>query len=239
MAGHSKWANIRHRKERADAKRGKLFTRAAKEIISAVKTGGPDPKGNTRLRLAIQKARTVNFPNESIERNIKKGCSADQSDYHEVTYEMYGPGGVGLMIEALTDNKNRLASEMRIAANKCGGTIAAPGAVGFNFDSRGWIEVLKSGADEDALFLAVTDAGAEDFAEEGENFVIVTLSEQLFSVREAVEGLGLQCAVSELRLLPKSFIEVDDETAQANFALIERLESVDDVDAVYHNMSTA
>lgn len=237
MAGHSKWANIKHRKERADAKRGKLFTRAAKEIISAVKLGGPDPSSNNRLRIAIQKARAVNFSNDSIERNIKKGCSADQQDYSEITYELYGHGGVGLMVEGMTDNKNRIASEIRIAINKAGGTIAAPGAVGFNFERRGWIEVPTTGVDEDTLFSAVTDAGAEDFAREEDHFVVITMIDQLFAVKECVESIGSLCTVCELRLLPKTMVEVGEETAQANFALIERLEAIDDVDAVYHNMS--
>jgi YebC/PmpR family DNA-binding regulatory protein len=237
MAGHSKWANIRHRKERADAKKGKLFTRAAKEIISAVKLGGPDVRSNVRLRLAIQKARAVNFPNESIERNIKKGCSADQQDYAEITYELYGHGGMGLIVEVMTDNKNRAASEMRIAVNKAGGTIAAPGAVAFNYDRRGWIEVAQTEIDEDRLFLTVTEAGAEDFVEEAGHFVVITPVEQLFAVKEAIEAIGYACPVAELRHLPRTMIAVDEETAQANFALIERLEAIDDVDAVYHNMT--
>jgi YebC/PmpR family DNA-binding regulatory protein len=163
MAGHSKWANIKHRKERADAKKGKLFSRITKEIISAVKQSGPDPKSNPKLRLVLQKARAANLPNDNIERNIKKAASADQADFVEMTYELYGHGGVGLVVDIMTDNKNRVASDMRIATNKRGGTIANPGAVTFNFDRKGVIQVLKKNAIEDELFMAVSEAGAEDF----------------------------------------------------------------------------
>src|SRR5262249_30252154 len=152
-----------HRKGKADAKKGKIFSRVAKEIISATKLGGPDPKSNPRLRIALQKARDVNMPNENIERNIKKASSADQADYQEMTYELYGHGGVGLIVDVMTDNKNRIASEMRIATNKRGGTIASPGAVAFNFDRKGVIQVAKKNALEDELFLAATEGGAEDF----------------------------------------------------------------------------
>ena len=143
MAGHSKWANIKHRKGRADAKKGKIFSRIAKEIISAVKLGGADHKANPRLRLALVKAREANVPNDIIERNIKKASSADQADFTEMTYELYGHGGVGIIIDAMTDNKNRLASEMRIATNKRGGVIATPGAVAFNFDRKGVLQITK------------------------------------------------------------------------------------------------
>ena len=154
MAGHSKWANIKHRKGKADAKKGKIFSRVAKEIISSVKLGGADPKSNPRLRVAMLKARDVNMPNDNVERNIKKASCADQADYHELTYELYGHGGVGIIVDVMTDNKNRIASEMRIATNKKGGTIASPGAVAFNFDRKGVIQIAKKNAIEDELFLA-------------------------------------------------------------------------------------
>src|ERR1051326_5724560 len=158
MAGHSKWANIKHRKGKADAIKGKIFSRLTKEIISAVKQGGPDPKSNTKLRMVIQKARAANLPSDNIERNIKKAASADQADYQEMSYELYGYGGVGVIVEIMTDNKNRISSDMRIATNKKGGTIASPGAVAFNFDRKGVIRVLKSNAIEDELFMASTEA---------------------------------------------------------------------------------
>jgi YebC/PmpR family DNA-binding regulatory protein len=237
MAGHSKWANIKHRKEKADAKKGKVFSRIAKEIISAVKVGGgPDPKNNPRLRLALQKARTANVPNEIIERNIKKASSADQADYHELTYELYGHGGVGIIAEVMTDNKNRISSEMRIATNKRGGTIASPGAVAFNFDKKGVIQISKKHAVEEELFLAATEAGAEDFEVADDMYVITTDPAQLYIVKEAINQLGFECDEASLEMIPKTLVECDEETAKANMALIEWLEDLEDVDEVYHNM---
>lgn len=236
MAGHSKWANIKHRKERADAKKGKAFSRVAKEIISAVKTGGADPDSNPRLRLAIQKAKAVNFPNDSIDRNIKKASSADQSDYFELTYELYGHGGVGLLVEIMTDNKNRIAGDMRIATNKRGGTIANPGAVSYQFDRKGVIQVSKEGIEEDDLFMLVSEAGADDFDVEEELYIVLTPPDELMAVKEAVDAAGAKVLEAEIRMVPKSVVEVDEETAEANQALIDWLEDLDDVDAVYHNM---
>lgn len=236
MAGHSKWANIKHRKGKADAKKGKVFSRIAKEIISAVKLGGPDPKGNPRLRLILQKAKVANVPNDIIDRNIKKASSADQADYIEMSYELYGHGGVGLIVDIMTDNKNRIASEMRIATNKRGGTIANPGSVAFNFERRGIIQVQKDPSKEEALFHAATEAGADDFEEEGNLYIITTDPVKLFEVREAIGKLGIECEESSLEMVPKTTVEPDVETAKANLALIEWLEQLDDVDAVYHNM---
>lgn len=236
MAGHSKWANIRHRKGKSDAKKGKLFSRIAKEIISAVKLGGADPKNNPRLRLVLQKAKVSNVPNDIIERNIKKAASADQADYLEMTYELYGHGGVGLIIDIMTDNKNRIASEMRIATNKRGGTIATPGAVSFNFDRRGIIQVPKDPSKEEDLFHAATDAGADDFDEEGNLYIITTDPTKLLEVKEAIIKLGMICEDATLEMVPKTTVEPDVETAKANLALIDWLEQLDDVDAVYHNM---
>lgn len=237
MAGHSKWANIKHRKGRADAKKGKIFSRVAKEIISSVKLGGPDPKANPRLRLAIQKAKEENVPNEIVDRNIKKASNADQADFTEMMYELYGHGGVGLIVEIMTDNKNRISSDMRIATNKRGGTIASPGAVSFNFDRMGVIEIQKKHAQEDELFLAATDAGADEFlAEDPELYTILTDPANLYTVKEAIQKLGFPVDEASIQMIPKSYIEVDEENAKANLALIEWLENLDDVDAVYHNM---
>ena len=236
MAGHSKWANIKHRKGKADALKGKLFSRVTKEIISAVKQGGSDPRSNPRLRLAIQKARAVNLPSDNIERNIKKASSADQADFSEVTYELYGYGGVGILALLLTDNKNRAASDMRIATNKKGGTIATPGSVIFNFDRKGVIEISKKNAEEDALFLAVTEAGAEDFAQEENSFFITTPPDQLFAVKERLDSLGIPSESAELQMLPKTLIECNAENQKLNEELIDYLENLDDVDVVYHNM---
>ena len=236
MAGHSKWANIKHRKGRADAVKGKIFSRITKEIISAVKQGGPDPKSNAKLRLVLQKARVVNMPNDNIERNIKKAASADQADFTESTYEFYGYGGVGILVEIMTDNKNRAASDMRIATNKKGGTIASPGAVSFNFDRKGVIQVLKKNAIEDELFLRATEAGAEDFDNADDLFIITTPPDQLFSVKEKLEQQGVICEEAELQMIPKNYVACNEEAQKANLELIEYLEALDDVDAVYHNM---
>ena len=236
MAGHSKWANIKHKKGRADAKKGKAFSRAAKEIISAVKAGGTDPDANPRLRLAIQKAKAVNFPNEGIERNIKKASSADQADYDELTYELYGHGGVALIVEVMTDNKNRTASDMRIATNKRGGSIASPGSVAFQFDRKGVIQVEKT-LPEDQLFEAVSDAGADDFDAEEDLYIVVTPPDGLFAVKEALDGLGAKILEADLKWVPQTLVAVDEETRKSNEALVEWLEELDDVDAVFHNMA--
>lgn len=236
MAGHSKWANIKHRKERADAAKGKLFSRVTKEIISAVKQGGPDAKSNPKLRAAIQKAKEVNLPNENIERNIKKASSQDQADYVQITYELYGHGGVGILVDAMTDNKNRTSSDMRIATNKRGGSLAGPGSVAFNFEKKGVIQVLKKNSTEDQLFLAVSEAGAEDFEAAEDIFIITTPPELLYQVKEKITQMGVKCEEADLEMIPKVFVECDGETAKANQALIDWLENLDDVDAVYHNM---
>jgi YebC/PmpR family DNA-binding regulatory protein len=236
MAGHSKWANIKHRKGKADAIKGKLFSRLTKEIISAVKQGGPDPKSNTKLKLVIQKARAANLPSDNIERNIKKAANPDQADYVQMSYELYGYGGVGIIAEIMTDNKNRISSDMRIATNKKGGTIAGPGSVAFNFDRKGVIQVLKTNAIEEELFLAATEAGAEDFDIADDFFIITTPPDQLFQVKEKIDQLGIKCEEAELQMIPKVYVECDPETQKLNLDLIEYLEALEDVDSVYHNM---
>lgn len=236
MAGHSKWANTKHRKGRADAKKGKIFSRIAKEIISAAKLGGADPKNNPRLRLALLKARLANMPNEIVDRNIKKASSADQADYHEMTYELYGHGGVGIIADVMTDNKNRISSDMRIATNKRGGTVATPGAVSFNFDRKGVIRIAKKNAIEDELFLAATEAGAEDFEVIDEAFIVTTDPTLLYTVKDAINHLGFECEEAELEMIPKTYIDCSVEVAKENLALIDWLEELEDVDAVYHNM---
>ncbi|MBS0629669.1 MAG: YebC/PmpR family DNA-binding transcriptional regulator [Verrucomicrobia bacterium] len=237
MAGHSKWANTKHRKGRADAAKGKVFTRLTKEIISAVKQGGPDPKANPKLRLVMEKARAANMPNDNVERNIKKASNADQSDYIEMTYEFYGHNGVGIIAEIMTDNKNRTASDMRIATNKKGGTIASPGSVAFNFDRKGVIQVAKEGLAEDDLFLMATDAGAEDFEAVDDRYLITTTPETLYEVKSKLEAQGIKCQEADFEMIPKSYVTCSPESAKANMELIEWLENLDDVDAVYHNMS--
>ncbi|MDR2539583.1 MAG: YebC/PmpR family DNA-binding transcriptional regulator [Chlamydiales bacterium] len=235
MAGHSKWANIKHRKGKADAIKGKLFSRLTKEIISAVKQGGADPKANTKLRMVLHKARSANLPNESIERNIKKATNVAQADYSEISYELYGYAGVGMIVEIMTDNKNRSASEMRIATNKKGGSIANPGSVAFNFERKGMIQGKKNVSEEE-LFDLVTEAGAEDFDLEEGFCIITTASERLFQVKEALENQGFICEEAQLQMVPKTYIECDQANQRLNLDLIEYLEAIDDVDAVYHNM---
>lgn len=236
MAGHSKWANIKRRKEKADLKKGKAFSRMVKEIISSVKQGGPDPKSNARLRVAIQKAKGANLPSDNIERNIKKATSADQADFTEMTYELYGYGGVGIMALVLTDNKNRISSEMRIATNKKGGSIATPGSVAFNFDRKGIIQVPLSSHTEEALFVIATESGADDFEVADEVAIITTPPEQLFQVKDALEQQGILCSEAEIEWVPKVYMACDLDAQQLNMELIEYVELLDDVDAVYHNM---
>lgn len=238
MAGHSKWANIRHKKERADAKKGKVFSRIAKEIISAVKLGGSDPKANPRLRVALQKAKEANVPNEIVDRNIKKAADASQADYAEVTYELYGYGGVGIVVEAMTDNKNRMASDIRIATNKRGGTIASPGSVVFNFDQKGILQVEKKGVNEENLFLAASEVGAEDFDQDEVLFYVTTDPSALYQVKEALQQKGYVITDASLQMIPKVFVECDEESETKNEALIQWLEEIDDVDSVYHNMQS-
>lgn len=236
MAGHSKWANIKHRKGKADKIKGKIFSRITKELITAVKHGGADPKSNPRLRIALQKARTANMPNDNIERNIKKASSLDQADFVPITYELYGYGGVGIIAEVLTDNKNRISSDMRIATNKKGGTIANPGSVAFNFDHKGVIQILRTQATEDALFEIASNAGADDFEVEEDCYIITTPPDRLFAIKETIDKIGIKTESAELEMIPKTIVECSSEDTKANLELIEWIEALDDVDAVYHNM---
>lgn len=236
MAGHSKWANIKHRKDRADKIKGKIFSRIIKEIISAVRQGGADPKSNSKLRIAIQKAKEANVPNENVDRNIKKASSEGGADYLEMTYELYGFGGVGILVDVMTDNKNRISSEIRIATNKCGGTIATPGAVSYNFERKGVVRVPKERVTEDELFLLASESGAEDFAVEDEAYAVLAPVDAILQVKESLQKTGIQCKEASLEMIPKNRVEVSDEVADQNIALIEWLENIDDVDAVFHNM---
>ncbi|WP_100934561.1 YebC/PmpR family DNA-binding transcriptional regulator [Candidatus Chlamydia corallus] len=238
MAGHSKWANTKHRKERADHKKGKIFSRIIKELISAVRLGGADPKSNARLRMVIQKAKDNNIPNENIERNLKKATSAEQKNFEEVTYELYGHGGVGIIVEAMTDNKNRTASDMRIAINKRGGSLVEPGSVLYNFVRKGACIVAKSSIDEDLLFSYVIEAGAEDLdTEDEENFLVICDPSELASVKEKLISRGVICSEDRLIYLPLRLVDCDEKDGEANLALIDWLEQIEDVDDVYHNMS--
>lgn len=238
MAGHSKWANMKHRKDRADKKKGKIFSRIIKEVMSAVKQGGSDPRSNAKLKFAIQKAKDADVPNENIERNIKKAASSDQEDFVDASYELYGFGGVGIIVQAMTDNKNRTASDIRIAINKCGGTLAVPGAVSYNFQEKGVIRIPKKSMPEDELFLLVSEAGAEDFMidEEEEQYVVITAPDTFLKVKETVTRANIKYGEAALEMIPNLWIEVSEEDANSNIALIEWLENIDDVDVVFHNM---
>lgn len=234
MAGHSKWANIKHKKARADAKRGKVFSKVTKEIISAVKQAGPDPKSNTKLRLALQKAKSVNLPQDNIDRNIKKASSDHSDDYQEVCYELYGAGGVGILCIGMTDNKNRSASEMRIICNKTQATLAQSGSVAFNFDRSGVIRIARSQAIEEELFAEALEAGAIDFRLEDDEYLIITAPEELHSV---YEKLNQPSASYEIEFLPKVQVECSQEDAESNMQIFERLDDLEDIDDVFHTMA--
>ena len=239
MAGHSKWANIKHRKARADAKKGKAFSKVTKEIISAVRLGGSDPKANTRLRLALAKAKAVNLPQENIQRNIKKASSKDGADYHSVTYELYGAGGIGIICSAMTDNKNRCASDIRIIQNKTSATIADPGSVLFNFDQSGVItinpEVNTLG--EDRLFELSIELGADDFINEEGLYRILTPLQDLHAIYEKLCEKEVIVESFEIEYLPKMYIECSPEHQKSNEEILERLDELDDIDDIYHNMA--
>lgn len=235
MAGHSKWANIKHRKERADQKKGKIFSSIIKELITAVKMGGSDPKSNSKLRLILEKAKKAGVPKENIDRNIKKASSGSSEGYEEVIYELYGHGGVGILAVALTDNKNRSASSMRIATNKKGGSIGSPGSVSYNFEKKGILHVPKKDVSEEDLFLILSESIAEDFEAEEEAFIVITKAEDLYTMKDFLEGHRLECDAS-LEYLAKSTVSCSKEDEEANFALIHFLEDDEDIDQVYHNM---
>jgi YebC/PmpR family DNA-binding regulatory protein len=238
MAGHSKWANIKRRKEKVDAKRGKIFSRVAKEIITAVKQGGSgDPRMNARLKAALDRAKEVNFPQDNIDRNIKKATSSDQGEYFALTYELYGHGGVGIVVEILTDNKNRTSSDMRIATNKRGGSIATPGSVLFQFDRKGVIRVLKNTITEEELFMLALDCGVDEMESSEEEFILFTHVDDLLEVKAKLLQKGIQVLEAEFEHIPKNFVEVDDENRKKNEELIDWLENLDDVDAVFTNMA--
>jgi YebC/PmpR family DNA-binding regulatory protein len=187
--------------------------------------------------VALQKAKDANMPNENVERNIKKASSSDQAAYTEVTYELYGHGGVGILVEIMTDNKNRISIDMQVATNKRGGKIAMPGAVAFNFDHKGVIQVAKKNAEEDTLFMTVSEAGAEDFEAADELFIITTPPDKLIQVKESIVKLNIPVESAELQMLPKTMVTCSPEDTKANLDLIEWIENLDDVDAVYHNMT--
>lgn len=239
MSGHSKWATTKHRKGAQDAKRSKLFSKLSRIITVAAKTGGdPNPENNASLAAAIAKGKSYSLPKDKIQSAIDKAFSAaGGSNYEEVIYEGYGSGGVAVYVEALTDNRNRTAADVRAAFTRAGGSLGATGSVAFQFERRGEIVVDKAGAsDEEELLMAVMDAGGEDLEDNGEEFVVVTGANDMMSVKAALESAGVPVMGAELAMRPKTPVEVSAETARKVLRLIDALEDSDDVQDVYHNM---
>lgn len=237
MAGHSKWANIRHRKGAVDAKRGKIFTRLIKEITVAAKIGGGDPAANPRLRSAIASAKSENMPKDNIERAIKKGTGELEGvEYIEITYEGYGPGGVAVLVDCMTDNKNRTVGEVRHAFSKQGGNLGESGCVGYMFDKKGSILVDKETIDEEKLMDLALEAGAEDVLEEDTVFQVLTEPDDFDSVRESLEKEGVTFIEASISMIPQNTVEVTDEKiAKRLMKLMELLEDNDDVQDVHAN----
>lgn len=235
MAGHSKWANIQHRKGRQDAKRGKEFTKAAKEIIIAAKSGG-DPTGNSRLRAAIAAAKAINLPKDKIEGAIRKGTGEDAGgDLAEVMYEGYAPGGVAVIVEAATDNRNRTVADIRHLMNKGGGSMGEAGCVSWMFTRTGVIVFEKNKYDEDTLMEAALEAGADDLHDEGDTWEIHTAMTEFNTVRDAFEAAGLEMQSAELMMVPQNTVPIDAEAAVKLLRFLDALEDNDDVQNVYAN----
>jgi YebC/PmpR family DNA-binding regulatory protein len=236
MAGHSKWKQIKHYKAATDKKRGALFTKLLREITVSAKAGGGDPDGNARLRTAIENAKAQSCPKENIERAIKKGTGELEGvDYSEVLYEAYGPGGVALMIQALTDNPTRTVAEIRAKLSRGGGNLGASNSVSFMFDRKGQIYVPTNGKSEDDVMELVLDAGAEDLAREDEQFTITTAPADLHAVKQALERAGLVASEAALAWIPKNLVKVEGENASALLKLLEAIEDLDDVQKVDAN----
>jgi len=238
VSGHSKWSSIKHKKGAADAKRGQLFSKLSRAIIVAAKEGGPDPAANLALQNAIEKARSYSMPKDNIERAIAKGSGADAegSSFETVIYEGYGPEGVAVLVEALTDNRNRTVSEVRHLFTKHGGNLGTTGAVAWQFERKGVVLLPVADVDEDDLVLAAADAGAEDVELDGSSFVVTSAPEALSAVRAAVEAAGFTIESVELAMVPKVTVAVGDEsTARKLVRLVEGLEEADDVQDVYAN----
>ena len=239
MSGHSKFANIKHKKEKNDAKKGKIFTVIGREIAVAVKEGGPDPNNNSKLRDVIAKAKANNMPNDTIDRGIKKAAgNVDAVNYVNITYEGYGPSGTAIIVEALTDNKNRTASNVRNAFTKGNGSLGTSGCVSFMFDQKGQIIIDREECDMDAddLMMMALDAGAEDFSEEEDSFEILTSPDDFSKVRETLEKEGIPMAEAEITMIPQNYVTLSDEN-DIKFLnrTLDLLDEDDDVQAVYHN----
>ena len=239
MSGHSKFANIKHKKEKNDAAKGKIFTIIGREIAVAVKEGGPDPANNSRLRDVIAKAKANNMPNDTIDRGIKKAAGdANSVNYEYVSYEGSGPSGTAIIVDALTDNKNRTAANVRNAFTKGKGNVGTPGCVSYMFDKKGQIIIDKENCDMDAddLMMAALDAGAEDFSEEEDSFEIITDPDSFSEVRQALEEAGIEMASAEVTMIPQTYVELTDEQdLYCINKILDLLDADDDVQQVYHN----
>ena len=239
MSGHSKFANIKHKKEKNDAKKGKIFTMIGREIVVAVKEGGADPSSNSKLRDVIAKAKANNVPNDTIERGIKKAAGdSDANNYETNIYEGYGPGGVAIIVKTLTDNKNRTASNVKNEFTKGSGNVGTPGCVSFMFDKKGQIVIDKEEyeGDADELMMQVLDAGAEDFVEEEDSYEILTDPDDFSTVRLAIEEAGIPMASAEVTMIPQTYVELTDPKDIANIQkTLDMLDDDDDVQDVYHN----
>jgi len=237
MSGHSKWSSIKHKKSTADAKRGKVFTKIARELTAAARLGGGDETMNPRLRTVVARAKAANMPRENIGRAIKKGLgNLEESNYAELSYEAYAPGGVGLMIEALTDNKNRTAADVRAVLSKNGGQMASNGSVSYMFDRKGIIAYENAKVDFNALFEAALEAGAEDVAEEGEVIDVIADPGDFVNVLEFLQSLGFEQLSAELSLVPKNTVALDNKGTVRVLHLIELLEDSDDIQSVASNL---
>ncbi len=236
MAGHSKWANIKHKKAREDAKRGKVFSKIVKEITVAARLGGGDLEANPRLRQAVDKARSVNMPKDNIERAIKKGTGeGGGAQYEQVMYEGYGPAGVAVLLEVLTDNRNRVVAEIRHAFSKNKGNLGESGCVAWLFDSRGYIAVAKDGVDEDRIMDVALEAGADDVEDGGAVWEVFTDPAAYQQARDAIEAAGLPVEAAELTMIPKNTVRLEGADAERMLRLLEMLEDNDDVQNVYAN----
>ena len=236
MSGHSKWSTIKHKKGAADKKRAKVFTKLIKEITVAARMGGGDPGANPRLRRAIDSAKTQNMPKDNVGRAIKKGTGdMDGVNYEEILYEGYGPGGVAVMVECLTDNKNRTIADVRYIFNKAGGNVGTDGCVAWMFDKKGVITISKEHADEETLMEVALEAGAEDIKDEGETFDVLTAPEDFDAVKDAIDGAQIPCEVAEISMVPQNTTAVSGKEAEQMVRFMEALDDNDDVQNFYTN----
>ena len=237
MSGHSKWANIKHKKGKADALRGKITTKISREITIAVRMGGSDPTGNMKLKLALSKAKANNIPKDNIQRAIQKGAGAlEGQSFEEITYEGYGPAGVAMMVSCLTDNRNRTAADVRHVFSKYGGNLGATGCVGYMFQQKGVCAVSKeTGVEEDDLMMVALEAGAEDIKNEEEGFEIVTTPDAFDDVEKALADAGIEVEMAEITMIPDTMAELSAEDAERVQKMLDVLEDLDDVQDVYHN----